>query len=99
VTLLERGKEWCRVRTQAGVVGYMMSRYLKIPGSEHVPVMTVNHPQRTFVNLRSLPDMNTGSVLQRIAHGAQVTVVAPGDAWVKVKYNGQTGYVVSYFLK
>ena len=99
VTVLRQGTEWCKVKTAANVVGYMMTRYLtfyNLPGSAS---MTVNHPQRTFVNLRSAPDMTTGRVLLRIPHGAQVEVVAPGDGWVKIRYNGQTGYAVSYFLK
>ena len=99
LTVLKQGTEWCKVRTGTDVVGYMMTRYLNIYGGTSMPTMTVDHPQKTFVNLRSAPDMNTGYILQRVPHGAMVTVVAPGDGWVKVKYNGQTGYIVSYFLK
>ena len=99
VTVLRQGTEWCKVRTSADVVGYMMTRYLTFHNLPGTPTMTVNHPQKTFVNLRSSPDMTSGKVLRRINHGAEVIVVAPGDGWVKVKYNGQTGYIVSYFLK
>lgn len=99
VTVLRQGTEWCKVRTSADVVGYMMTRYLTFHNLPGTPTMTVNHPQKTFVNLRSSPDMTSGKVLRRINHGAEVIVIAPGDGWVKVKYNGQTGYIVSYFLK
>lgn len=99
VTVLRQGTQWCKVRTGADVVGYMLTRYLTLHDLPGVPVMTVDHPQRTFVNLRSAPDMTKGAVLRRVPHGAEVTVVAPGDGWLKVEYDGVTGYIVSYFLK
>ncbi|MGN0745661.1 MAG: SH3 domain-containing protein [Aristaeellaceae bacterium] len=99
VSVIKPGTEWCKVMNSQNVVGYMMTRYLTVYNLPGTPTMTVSHPQKTFVNLRSAPDMNTGKVLARMPHGAEVTVVAPGDGWVKVQYNGITGYAVSYFLK
>lgn len=99
VTVLKQGTQWCKVRTSADVVGYMMTRYLTFHDLPGTPTMTVNHPQKTFVNLRSAPDMAKGAVLRRVPHGAEVTVVAPDDGWIKVEYDGVTGYIVSYFLK
>lgn len=100
VTVLTQGTQWCKVRTGADVVGYMQTRYLTLYNLPGTPVMTVNHPQRTFVNLRSAPDITSGAVLRRVPHGAEVTVVAPGnDGWIKAEYDGVTGYIVSYFLK
>ncbi|MGN0777641.1 MAG: SH3 domain-containing protein [Aristaeellaceae bacterium] len=99
VSVLKPGTEWCKVMNSQNVVGYMMTRYLTVYNLPGVPTMTVSHPQKTFVNLRDLPDMTSGRVLARMPHGAEVTVVSPGDGWVKVQYNGITGYAVSYFLK
>lgn len=98
LTVLGHGTEWCRVQDSAGNVGYMMTQFLTLynVGS---PTMEVNHPQRTFVNLRNRPSMLTGGVLARIPHDATVTVLAPSsNGWVKVSYNGYTGYAVDYFL-
>jgi len=80
-------------------VGYMMTQYLTLPSTSGTPTMVVNHPQRTFVNLRNRPSMITGAVQTHIPHGAAVTVLAPAsNGWVKVYYNGYTGYAVDYFL-
>lgn len=100
VTVLHQGTEWCKVQVvKTGAVGYMMTSYLTLFNLPATPVKTVNHPQRTYVNLRSLPSQTTGSVLTRIPHGATVTVLIPGDSWVKVRYNGYEGYAMAIFLK
>jgi len=99
VTVLRQGTRWCRVMNAEGIVGYMMSDYLTVYGMESTPVMKVTHPQKSFVNLRSVPSMTEGEVLKRMPHGAQVVVETPGDGWVQVNYNGTTGYAVAYFLQ
>lgn len=76
-----------------------MTSYLTLFNLPATPVKSVSHPQRTYVNLRSLPSQSTGSVLTRIPHGATVTVLIPGDSWVKVRYNGYEGYAMAIFLK
>ncbi len=100
VNVLHQGTEWCKVQVvKTGAVGYMMTSYLTLFNLPATPVKTVNHPQKTYVNLRSLPSQTTGSVLTRIPHGATVTVLIPGDSWVKVRYNGYEGYAMAIFLK
>lgn len=99
LTVLAQGAEWCRVMDEHAVVGYMMTDYLSLRNLPATPTMTVNHPQKSFVNLRTGPSTLTGSVLVRLPHGAKVTVLVPGDSWVKIRYNGYTGYAMSYFLK
>lgn len=100
LTVLDYGTEWCRVQDSAGTIGYMMTQFLTVKNLTDSATMVVNHPQKTFVNLRSKPSMITGAVQTRIPHGAAVTVLAPSsNGWVKVAYNGYTGYAVDYFLK
>ena len=77
----------------------MMTDYLSLRNLPATPTMTVSHPQKSFVNLRTGPSTLTGSVLLRLPHGAKVVVLVPGDGWVKVRYNGYTGYTMSYFLQ
>ena len=60
--------------------------------------MVVSHPKKSYVNLRSTPSLSGNQILARMPHGATVTVLIPGDVWVKVRYNGQTGYAAKYFL-
>ena len=99
VTVLGQGLEWCKVRVNnTGEEGYMMSDYLALQNLPAVPTMTVNHPKRSYVNLRSTPSLSGNVVLTHMPHGATVTVLTPGDTWVKVRYNGYTGYASKYFL-
>lgn len=100
LTVLAQGMEWCKVQNAAGTVGYMMTQYLTLHNLPGTPTMRVDHPQRTFVNLRAKPSMLSGAVLTRIPHDAVVTVLAPAsNGWVKIYYNGYTGYAVNYFLE
>lgn len=99
LTLLNQGEEWCRVMNDRGVIGYMMTQYLTLEGVPETPVMTVKQPDETYVNLRSMPSMQLGSVLEQVPHGAQVTVLVPGSEWVKVRYGETTGYMVTWFLE
>ena len=99
LTLLNQGLEWCRVRTDDGVIGYMMTEYLALEGVPTIPVMTVRHPDQTFVNLRSAPSTTLGAVLAQVPHGTQVEVLVPGSEWIKVRYGAETGYMVAGFLE
>lgn len=98
LTLLNQGLEWCRVMDDAGVTGYMMTDYLLLEGVPEVPVMTVTHPDGTYVNLRTAPSMYLGAVLFQVPHGTQVTVLIPGSEWVKVRWGDETGYMAAGFL-
>lgn len=100
LTVLDYGTEWCEVQDTTGTIGYMMTQFLTVKNLTDSATMVVDHPQKTFVNLRSTPSMLTGSVLTKIPHDAAVTVLAPSyNGWIKVSYNGYTGYAVDYFLK
>ena len=77
----------------------MMTQYLTLYNLPGVPTMTIEHPKRSFVNLRSTPSMSGNQILAHMPHGSVVTVLIPGDDWVKVNYNGYTGYAGTYFMK
>ena len=84
---------------EARVLKGIYDKALTLYNLPSTPTMQVDHPQRTFVNLRAAPSMLTGAVLTRIPHNAVVTVLSPSsNGWVKVHYNGFTGYAVDYFL-
>lgn len=96
----EQGTEWCAVTHQdTGVSGYVMTRYVRLHNLPSVPTRKVSHPAGSYVNLRSSPNMYANNVQLRIPHGSTVTIVTPGPDWCKVQYNGQTGYMMTYFLK
>jgi len=97
LTLLGAGEEWCHVQNASGQTGYMMTQFLKVYSVNATPTLQVNHPQRSYVNLREDASM-ASRVLEKVPHGATVTVLIPGEDWVKVRYNTQTGYMMAAFL-
>ena len=98
VTVLQQGSTWCKVIVD-GKTGYMMTKYLRFYGMSGASTAMVTHPDRTFVYLRNGPSQQTGQILQKVPHGATVTILTPGATWSQVKYNGQTGYMMTRFLK
>lgn len=95
----EQGTEWCAVTHQdTGVSGYVMTRYVALKNLPGTPTRKVRHPAGSFVNLRSSPNMYANNVQVCVPHGASITIVSPGPDWCKVKYNGYTGYMMTYFL-
>lgn len=98
VTVLEPGTQWCKVKVD-GKTGYMMTDYLTLYNVETNPTMEVVHPDRTYVNLRNAPSQESGKVLVKVPHGADVTVLSYGSTWTKVRYKGYTGYMMTRFLE
>lgn len=99
VTILAQGSEWCQVTVdKTGETGYMMTKYLTLHNLPSRPTRTTTHPQGSFVNLRRWSSMNA-AVLARVPDGRSVEILIPGADWCKVRYNGTTGYMVSYFLE
>ncbi len=97
LTLLGAGEEWCHVEDMNGQAGYMMTQFLKVYSVNAKPTLQVNHPQKSYVNLRQDASM-AARVLEKVPHGATVTVLIPGSDWVKVRYGTQTGYMMAAFL-
>ncbi len=97
--VLEQGETWCKVYGRAsGKTGYVMTRFVKLYNLPSVPVKTVSNGS-SYVNLRTLPNKITGTVLTKVYSGAQVTVLTPGDQWTRVRYGNQEGYMMTQFLK
>ena len=95
-----QGSEWSAVTVQqTGLSGYVMTRYLRLYNLPTTPTSRVYHPNGSYVNLRSQADMMTGAIVARVPSGKTVTVLVPGAEWSKVKYNGYTGYMLTYFLR
>ena len=95
----EQGAEWCAVTDQlTGISGYVMTQFIKLNGLPNTPQRRVVHPAGSYVNLRSAPDMTQSNTRVRVPSGSTVTILIPGPDWCKVKYNGTTGYMMTYFL-
>lgn len=96
----EQGAEWSAVTVQdTGMSGYVMTQYLRLYNLPTTPTRTVVHPNGTYVNLRGTPDLSYGEVKTRVPSGRSVTILSPGAQWCRVKYNGYTGYILTYFLQ
>ncbi|MBE5782010.1 MAG: hypothetical protein E7329_01685 [Clostridiales bacterium] len=97
--VIEQGETWCKVYGSAtGNIGYMMTKYLTLYGLPATPTKTVQNGS-TYVNLRSAPSKESGTVFQRVYSGALVTVLTPGEEWTQVRYGNVVGYMMTYFLK
>lgn len=97
VTVLAQGNTWCKVQVN-GINGYMMTEFLKYYGLNASAVAYVDHPKGNPVNMRSAPSKSTGAVIARVPHRSRIHVLVPGSTWSLIKYNGQTGYMMSRFL-
>ncbi|MDD6144137.1 MAG: SH3 domain-containing protein [bacterium] len=96
----EQGTEWCSVTDQTtGVSGYVMTQFVKLHNLPATPKRMVYHPSGTYVNLRSAPNMTTGSIRARVPSGSSVVILIPGPDWCKVQYGNYTGYMMTYFLQ
>jgi len=97
LSVLVQGTEWSKVYAESyAATGYVLTKYVKLHNLPATPTLKVIHPQGSFVNLRSSAAM-TASVITRIPSGKSATIIAPGQDWTKVRYNGLTGYVMNYF--
>ncbi|MDD3212521.1 MAG: SH3 domain-containing protein [Eubacteriales bacterium] len=97
LTMLVQGITWSKVYVPSlSATGYVMTRYLMFYNLPGVPMLTISHPQGTYVNLRSEASM-TSAVVARMPNGSEAIVVTPGTDWVKIDYQGQIGYVINYF--
>ena len=97
--VIEPGETWCKVYgSSSGNIGYLMTKYLKLYNVSASPIKTVRNGN-SYVNLRSAPSKQSGTVYQRVPSGATVTVLIPGDEWTQVRYGNTVGYMMTYFLK
>ncbi len=101
VTILESGREWHKVQTADGRIGYMMAQYLTLTGQSgtmqpfEARLMNVNGG--SYVNFRRSASLRSG-VIARLPVGSTVTVLEHGTDWCKVNANGVIGYVSTWFM-
>ena len=101
VTILESGKEWHKVQTADGRIGYMMTKFLTVT-DETIPVQPmqaklINVNGGSYVNFRSGASLRS-SVIARLPVGRSITVLEHGTDWCKVSVDGVTGYVSTWFM-
>ena len=100
VTILSTAGDWCKV-LYGSVTGYAAKEYLRVeagetpsqPGEE-TAVVTLTSGS---LNLRAEAHA-TAAIIGSLQNGATVAVVEKGATWTKVRYQNQTGYVMSQYL-
>ena len=58
----------------------------------------VTAPSGKTVNLRSRPSAN-GQVIARVPVGSAVSVLERAQGWAQIRFDGQTGYMMTQFLQ
>ncbi len=105
LTVLSRSGGWAKVQFGA-TVAYASADFLvfssSYPGNAAssgnvTATVELDDPSGT-VNLRSAPSTSS-SVLAQVPGGATVTVTRDDGSWSTVIYNGQTGYIISSYLR
>ena len=87
--------------------GYYVPALTAAPAATAIPapvypsgIAMVRNPNSSFVYLRSSKNSDsTSNVLSQVPAGAVVQIVEMDRYWSKVIYNGQTGYMVTSYLK
>lgn len=101
VTVLQRGKDWCRV-SYNGQEGFMSAEFLTFTQTSTVSgkVAVVNNSRDTQVlNLRQTASLEA-KVLGHYRNGAKVTILSAGDTWHKVQTaDGKVGYMMAKYLR
>ena len=102
VTVLQKGKDWCRVSV-GGTEGFMSTQYLRFgaqsTGSAAGKVAVVSNPKSTQVlNLRQTASLDA-KVLDYYRNGVKVTILSTANGWHKVQVeDGKIGYMMSKYL-
>ncbi len=106
VWVLEYGSTWCKVNVN-GIVGYMMTVYLKFtnsptptptptPGGTGYAVVS-NQDPGDRLNLRQQPTTASAS-LGKYYNGTVVRILEYGATWCRVEVGGRYGYMMTMYL-
>ncbi len=98
VMLLQIGAEWCKVRTEAGKLGYIKTPYLLFyPDAAVEKAQAYAAVKKTYL----YEEMDTGSAqLATLAAGTAVEVYEnPKTGWYSASFNGVSGYVRTKYVQ
>ncbi len=99
VTLLGKSGQWYYVQTAGGQKGYMLASLLntKTGTATATATVTVTMSKSAYtnhkVNMRTGASTNYG-IITTVNAGEWLTVIGSYGSWYKVRYNGQTGWMV-----
>ena len=94
-------KYWLKIKTQDGTTGFISSnpKFTDYTGSSsnraNDKIVTTGYPW-----LRSAPDVNNSKIYRSVPKGTELNILEkPNDYYVKVNYNGQTGYISTHYIR
>jgi cell wall-associated NlpC family hydrolase len=91
-------EDWLQVKVQDGTIGFVSakSKFTDYNGSaSNQRVITTGSPW-----LRSAPSYSDSKIYRSVPEGTQLSVLdKPNKYYVKVNYNGQTGYISTSYIK
>ena len=98
IMLLQLAQDWCKVRTDAGQIGYVKSQYiLAYPDSAVETAQGYAASAKTYVYASAKTSAET---LKRIPSGARLTLISRvSDGWWYGTYDGVTGYIRNKYVK
>lgn len=100
-TILEKSNEWTKIQS-GDVIGWIKNEYLYF-GKEaeeiarDVGVLTAYSNTETL-RVRKEPSLDAG-IVGLLANGQAVEAIAEEGDWVKVSYEGETGFVAAEFVR
>ena len=99
--VLARAGDWVRIRYTSDTDGYVYKTYIRITDEGGEPTeggyaKIVNC--RSKVNVRAKASENA-KIIGKAKKGAKFIVLDSDGTWVKVDYNGKTGYIHHSFIK
>lgn len=113
ITVTKRGNVWCAV-IYNGQSGYVMTSFLTFTDSQQ-PAQTTAPTQTPVVNVTGdkavVDTANGGSlnlrasasgsarIIDTIPNKSNIIVIKYGTTWCQVAYQGQTGYVMTQYLR
>lgn len=91
-------RHWLKIETTDGSKGYISasSKYTNYEASpDYGTVVTTGYPW-----LRSAPDRENSTIYRSVPKGTELEVLGkPNDDYVKVRFNGQTGYISTSYIR
>ncbi len=97
VIVSQAGSDWHRVRYH-GVTGYCAASYLSLGMGGSETLTAVVATESGPLNLRKAASAQA-AVLSVLPRSATVSVLARGETWCQVNYNGQTGFAMTKYLR
>lgn len=95
VTVLGAAEDCLFVMIEPTLCGFLTLNVLEPIDSSYVKTATVHYDT---LRLRETPDTDSAA-LDSMSRGTKVKVLLHGDVWSKIEYKGQTGYVMTRYLK